>query len=254
MPKFAGSIDRNPQTRYNLTGSAEPSVVDADDTIWFTYQRRLYRQRGKLRAPVFAEKEPNAFADGRSLRDVTLDNHGNAFVYTDHREECVLVRSKPPFAKTKIDLAVQQDEARIRLRSDSSGKHWFEWRLDGSPWGEPAESGEVLLEALANGPHRLVARTLDERLQCEPVPAVATFTVKVDVQAQVQSALRELASEDYAHREHAVKILVRRRENALPLLKSRRTSAGDAEKWWIDAAIQEIERGKVAPSPTPRGH
>ena len=153
---------------------------------------RLYRQRGKLRVAVFKENEPNAFSDGRNLRNVTLDYHGNVFLYTDHREECVLVRPKSPPPRTELESAVKEDAIVAHLQSNSSGKHWFEWRLDPGNGASRKSARRSTLEPLPNGRHTLEARAVDENLQVDPQGARPLFDVAVDYPKRVRTALQIL--------------------------------------------------------------
>jgi hypothetical protein len=57
----------------------------------------------------------------------------------------------------------------------------------------------------------------------------------------VQALIQKLADPNYATREKAVAALVRQTAAALPLLQSAREKAGPDQRWWIDAAIQQIE-------------
>ena len=231
--------------RPNLAVADRDSVfLDCEGVIWFTRAHRLYRRRGSLEAPVFKNDEPNPFTDGRAITDVTPDGQGNAFLYTNNRLECVLVRPIPPVPDTNLQVALTEDAARFRLAAVGPGKHWFEWRLDDGDWSEPSEKDQVNIEALSNGEHTFEARALDERLQVDMTPAKAPLKVGVDQRRQVDDALADLQSQDGAKREKAVEILTRRGKLALPLLKERRYQADDNLRWWIDAAIQEAERAE----------
>ncbi|MGA2476013.1 MAG: hypothetical protein ABSF73_05280 [Terriglobia bacterium] len=57
----------------------------------------------------------------------------------------------------------------------------------------------------------------------------------------MQALIQKLADPNYATREKAVAALVRQTTLALPLLQSAREKAGPDQRWWIDAAIQQIE-------------
>ena len=121
------------------------------------------------------------------------------------------------------------------------GKVWFTWRVDGGAWTAPTESAETTVNWLANGKHRIEAAALDERLQIDPTPAAAEVAIHVDPQKQLAALIEQLKDPDYSVRDAAVAALVRQPALALPLLQSAREKAGPDQRWWIDAAIQQIK-------------
>jgi hypothetical protein len=94
---------------------------------------------------------------------------------------------------------------------------------------------------LPNGKHRIEAAAIDGRLQIDPTPAEATVDVHVDAGKQIGELIQKLADSDYSVREKAVARLVLQAAAALPLLQAAREKAGPDQRWWIDAAIQQIE-------------
>jgi len=71
---------------------------------------------------------------------------------------------------------------------------------------------------------------------------VARFEVKVEPAQQVESLIARLGDPDFAQRKAAIEALARQPAAALPALKEARPKADDSTRWWIDAAIQQIER------------
>ena len=63
----------------------------------------------------------------------------------------------------------------------------------------------------------------------------------MDVKKHVAALIVQLKDPDYSQRDAALAALVRQPAMALPLLQSAREKAGPDERWWIDAAIQQIE-------------
>jgi len=63
----------------------------------------------------------------------------------------------------------------------------------------------------------------------------------MDSQKQLATLIEQLKDPDYSLRQAAVAALVRQPALALPLLQSAREKAGPDQRWWIDAAIQQIE-------------
>ena len=130
---------------------------------------------------------------------------------------------------------------KLHFETQVRGKVWFTWRVDGGAWTPPTESAETTVNWLANGKHRIEAAALDERLQIDPTPAAAEVAIQWIPQRQLAALIEQLKNPDYSLREAAVAALVRQPALALPLLQSAREKAGPDQRWWIDAAIQQIE-------------
>ncbi len=231
-----------PQELAKFILDTERIVKDQHGTYWGTSGHRLCRLCQGLHAAVFSENERDPFIDGRTIRTAMIDCDGNAFLTTNSVEHCVLIKSagRPP--KTSVTAAVTGDLLRAEMHADGAGKHWFIWRLDREPWSQPSEQPVITRELLLNGEHVLEARAMDEHLEMDPKSAEARFVVAVDRSAQVSHAIAQLLSSDPLGREKAVRILVSHPTQALPALKQARVRASAAQLWWIDAAIQEIER------------
>jgi hypothetical protein len=115
--------------------------------------------------------------------------------------------------------------------------------VDGGPWNTPTKSPEATIEELPNGQHRIEAVAVDERLQMDLAPAEAVVDIHVDLDAHIRELIQKLANPDYSVREKAIAALVGRGALALPLLQSAREKALPDQRWWIDAAIQQINEG-----------
>jgi streptogramin lyase len=222
---------------------------DETGAFWIVSEHQLYRQREQLRVPVFGAGEPNPFCDGRHIVKAVSDSVGNVFLTTSVPDECVLIRRKLPRPTTRVEIAARQDLVRAKMRTNIAGRHWFTWRLDNENWCEPAERTEIVLDSLPNGRHTFEARAIDERLEIDESGASGSFILSVDPRKRISNALEQLHSRDFSMREHAVRTLVKQSRLALPALKQARGKANAGERWWIDAAIQEIERGTGANRP-----
>jgi hypothetical protein len=77
------------------------------------------------------------------------------------------------------------------------------------------------------------------------------FEVKMDTLKQMAGLIQKLADPDFANRERAVAALARQPVIALPALKAARDKTPEDQRWWIDAAIQEIERALAKANATP---
>ena len=110
---------------------------------------------------------------------------------------------------------------------------------------------EHTVTRLADGKHVFEAAALDERLQIDPTRATAEVTVHVDAQKQLATLIEQLNDPDYSVRNAAVAALVHQPKLALPLLQSAREKAGPDQRWWIDAAIQQIHQSLANPDFSP---
>ena len=211
-------------------------------TLWFTSQNRLYRVVGGRCAPQFAPDEHQPFLDSRKLQGALIDPAGNAYLMTwigPDFGEYVIVKARPlPHAEVRASVDRTGD---VTLRFSTKGQPvaGFTWRIDGGPWRTPTKSTETTLADVSNGTHLVEASPVDERLQIDSRPAAVTVDVYIS-DAIIQELIQQLADPDFSNREKAVAALVRRPDVALPLLKSAREKAGADQRWWIDAAIQQI--------------
>ena len=110
--------------------------LDETGSAWLAVDHKLYRARRGLAVPIFGEDEPNPFLDGRSLRGVILDSWGNAFLDTNPGE-CFFLKAKAPPPSTSLRFSQEADAIHVEMNAPGSGRHWFEWRLDGAEWNNP---------------------------------------------------------------------------------------------------------------------
>jgi hypothetical protein len=176
-----------------------------------------------------------------------IDPAGNAFLETYFRAhpdvgEYVIVNAGPPLLAVKMRASVEPSGiVKLHFETQAKGKVWFTWRIDGGAWNPPTTSAETVASGVENGQHRIEGAALDDRLQISPIPVAAEVAVHVDSQKQLAELLEQLKDPDYSVREAAVNALLRQPALALPLLQSARTKAGDDQRWWIDATIQQIQ-------------
>jgi len=223
---------------------------DEMGNAWLAENHRLYGFRRGLLAPVFAENEADPFCDGRRIRKAVNDGAGNVFFDSDAYGECLLLHfGKPP--RTKVQGTLKVDSLAIKLSTDALPARWFEWRLDQSNWSKSTEQRDLAFSFLPNGKHVFEARGISARFQVDPKGAKYEFRVLVDREKQVAYALRSLHDGDFGEREKAVLILASQPGLAREQLQTLRQTASSDETWWIDAAIQEIDRASKSPSPRP---
>ena len=228
---------------------ANPESIAQDrlGIYWLTYRGQLYRAIPGLCRPQFSPQEHQPFIDSREVRKVLIDLQGNAFLETyfhfnSNLGEYVIVKARPPVPKTIVHATVTPSGAvEVRFSTPSPGKLWFTCRVDGGPWAAPTDKPEAKLEWLSNGKHRIEAEAIDERLQIDPTPAAAEVEIQVDPREQISALIKQLHDSDYAVRNAAVAALAHQPNLALPLLRAAREKADTDQRWWIDAAIQQIE-------------
>jgi streptogramin lyase len=224
----------------------ESVAQDRLGTYWLTSRGQLYRAIPGLCVPQFSSQERQPFADSRLIKTVLIDPEGNAFLETYFRPhpnmgEYVILNVRPPLPQAKVRAVVETSGiVKLRFETQVKGKLWFIWRVDDGAWTSPSESAETTLDWLPNGQHLIAATALDERLQMDPTPATAEVTIHVDSQKRIATLIEQLKDPDYAVRDAAVDALVHQPALALPLLQSAREKAGADQRWWIDAAIQQI--------------
>lgn len=214
---------------------------------WWTWDGNVYVGVPGMCSALFSASEPQPFIDGRLLRRVLVDSHGNVFFETliaNHRVGEYVIYSPPgppPSASLRV-ARLSPDSVRLNFAATTPEKVLYTWRIDGGPWSVPQPQDSAILTALPGGEHRIQADAIDSRLRMDPVPASATVTINVNPQEQVAALIAQLAkamSDD--EREADVEAIERQPAAiALPALRAARANATGAEAWWIDAAIQSI--------------
>jgi len=246
--------DRERQARHSPAppagcdfGKPESIAQDRLGTYWLTYRGQLYRAIPGLCLAQVSAREHQPFIDSREVRKVVIDLEGNAFLETYFRfqpniGEYVIVKARPPLPKTIMHATVASSGAvAVQFSTPKPGKVWFTWRVDGGAWAAPTDKQEAKLEWLSNGKHRIEAEAIDERLQIDPTPATAQVEIHVDPRQQISALIKQLHDPDYAERNAAVAALAHQPALALPLLRAAREEADSDQRWWIDAAIQQVE-------------
>ena len=229
-------------------GIPESIVQDRLGTYWLTAHGQLYRAIPGLCVAQFAPEQRQAFIDSRTIKAAFIDPQGNVFLETYFRAhpdvgEYVILDVLTPLPQTKVHASVEGSGiVKLHFETQTKEKAWFTWRVDGGAWSSPRESADATINWLANGRHRIEAAALDVRLQIDPTPSAAEVTIHVDPQRQLATLIEQLKDPNYAVREAAVDGLVRQPSLALPLLQSAWEKAAPDQRWWIDAAIQQIEQ------------
>ena len=233
-------------------GSAESIAKDRLGTFWLTHRGQLYRAIPGLCLPQTSSPEHQPFIDGRTVNAALVDPQGNAFLETYLHTtpvvgEYVVIDARPPLPQMNLRASVGTAGA-VKLHFDSAGKGkiWFTWRVDNEAWTDPSEGAEATVTGLAEGKHRIEAEVIDERLQITLTPAVAEVEIPKVNQNELAALIEQLKDPDYSVRDAAVAGLARQPALALPLLCAAREKATPDLRWWIDAAIQQINEGVSA--------
>ncbi len=225
----------------------ESIARDRLGTYWFTHRGQLYRAIPGLCLPQFSPQEHQPFIDSRKVNEAFIDLQGNVFLDTrfeNHFDigEYVILKARPPLPETILNATTDPlGTVGLRFSTRSQGTVWFTWRVDHGPWSVPTHKSKATLVWLPNGRHRIEATTIDERLQIGPTPAAALVEIHVNPQDQITVLIKKLNDADYSVRDAAVAALLLQGPVALPLLQSARQAAGPDQRWWIDAAIQQIK-------------
>ena len=229
---------------------ARSVVKDRSGAIWIAKDGQLFKSAWGLCAPQLAPNERHPLRDGRGLEEVLIDARGEAILMTGPYWEAEFVAFAPKFQpETRLQLVRNSgDTWEFGMSTNAKSKHWFRWRLDKGNWSAPQTSTKLKLEWVPSGAHQLEAATIDERLQIDATPASVHFKNQSASNQQIARFLEMLRSPDYAEREAAVVAFSKQPQRALPVLRAARVKADADTRWWIDAAIEEIERRRsVAP-------
>ena len=214
---------------------------------WFVRQGAVYAAGYGLWARQAALSAPGSpFALGYSLEDVFRDPAGRFFfVSRPAGRYDLVVWSPPPVPKPGVAVAPRGgDGVQVRFSSALPGPHWIRWRLNGGAWSAPTTAKTQSFTGLPRGDYALQVQALDSRLQLSPA-ASAAWRVTVAPEAQMAHWVAALSAGPDPAREAAVAGLLRQPGAALPALKAARPGASDLGRWWMDAAVQQIEQQQI---------
>jgi hypothetical protein len=223
-----------------VTEAPESIFQDNHGAYWLTARGILYKCAWGECVPVFAKDEQNPFQDKRLIHGAWVDLNGNAFLETDNgRRVMIAPKSAPPKVKVAVTMTAP-DSIAAQFSADSPLKVRFRWHLDDGPW-QSTRDNSLALDSLPGGSHTLAVIPIDEELE-SGAQVVAKFDIQVDPARQIASLIKRLADADFEKRKSAVTALARQPATALPALEIARQSADEDQRWWIEAAIEEIER------------
>jgi hypothetical protein len=149
----------------------------------------------------------------------------------------VRIVSAPKEVVTDLDVAIGYE---VVKRAPSS-KLSFQWRVDGGPWRDTREM-VVRPTGLQDGEHLFEVRAVENDKYVQTPPASVRFTLKIDYEKAIQAAIKELGTSDYERRKAAVNRLAALGPRSIPYLKKELAGADEDKRWWIQAALTQIEK------------
>ena len=138
---------------------------------------------------------------------------------------------------TDLDVAIRYEVVKRPPGSTLS----FQWRIDEGAWHDTREL-TVRPSDLKDGQHLFEVRAVADGKYIQTLPASVRFSLKADYEKAIRVAIQELRSPDFGRREVAVKRLVSLGQRAVPALRNELTGADEDVRWWIQAALAEIEK------------
>lgn len=257
------------------SGNQTTLACDRYGAWWFASRHALFKGRQDLSTPasrIFRPEENHPFYNHSLVAEVLIDPKGNAWVRQTYfgRPMCVVIAPAAPLPDTHLIVKTTGDAATLEFSatefSSTPAARRFLWRLknitpnfrtawngnrrdaglesdgaDGGAWSTLRDGNQMQLELLPSGKYALEAAALDADGQADPTPARVEFEIHADANAQFARLIGALSDRDFAAREAAVAALAKRGVLALPPLRAAREKADADARWWIDAAIQQLE-------------
>jgi len=215
---------------------------DAEGVWWVLQDGELWKGRDGEVARVFPDDEPSPFRSGMSFYGVKADASGNRLFDCGTQ---VLLRTFPgPAVQARVaPEALLVD--RTLVVSGTAELLRYEWRLNGGEW-QRGESGTLWLREMPPGDQVVELRGYNRRLDAGAMTRVV-LRMDYDPVQRVGRLLADLSLPVYETRTEAVRRLGLRGKAAEPALRAAlATETDEARRWWLRAALQEIE-GKQRP-------
>ncbi|MDR1304945.1 MAG: hypothetical protein LBK76_06945 [Verrucomicrobiales bacterium] len=215
-------------------------VRHAADDGWLFAKGNLWRVKGGRMAAWFADDEAQPFVRRSvSYMGVTEDRFGNYLFFNSG--EITRVPRRAPSAVTLTVSHSDEESASVTVSGVEGG--WVRARFGGGEWGEWQRETRLDYSRLAPADYRVEVEAMNKYLEVSP-PAVVGFSIKYDVDKLTRAAAEKLFGENWDERNAAVKTLARFPEPARELLKklaADRDRLSAADRWWLDAALQQVE-------------
>ncbi len=229
---------------YAPRGKPTSKIMDREGTQWLQYGKAVYRAACGICLPVIAGDEASPFGRHTFIRDVFVAPNGDV-LFKSHLAVSVLAPGLLPPVETRVVCdPVTPDSVCIDPQSGvMTGAKWHTWRIDGGPW-QDAFAGSYTVKGMTEGRHIVEVTAIGPKFALDPTPA--RFEIEIRITGDdIDRWIADLASGDERARYDAIESLARM-PHALPALrKALETSPPDA-RWWIEVAIQTIERDATA--------
>jgi hypothetical protein len=208
----------------------------------------LQRHRVGRAVDWLAPDEANPFLvqDTDPIRNVITDNFGHRLFLNNRR--IIAVADHPPvenFALTAAEVAVGHpayDTASLRFTGALTDGDTLRWRRAGEDWGAWGLDPTLTVNNLLAGEYTVEIQKMDKWLNVSP-PATIKFSVKYDTNKLAREAVEKLFSKNWDERNAAVKTLARFPKEAREILQkldADRDRLNNADRWWLDAALQQV--------------
>ena len=211
---------------------------------WFLNEQGLHAAREDIWGRVVWKDEVNPFRADGHMQGAFVDGEGTAFLVVGLNDTRFFM-IRPKVADPQCKLAVSQPEPdRVVARVEAGEDVMVQWQWDDGDW-QFLHGREIRMDFLSPGRHVLKARAFNEMLTVQKEPALAEITVKVERRRQIERLLAGLRDPDFGRREATMKNLSKvPRPELVKALQGARETAPEGVQWWIDAALQELERTK----------
>jgi len=212
---------------------------------WIFGKGMLWRVKDGHMVAWFSEGEPHPFVRQQQYYSgVVEDNFGNYLFYNS--SEMIRVPIQVPHRlPSSFTLAVEstaEDSVRVNIGGVEGG--WIRTRFGNGEWTDWEQTGRVEYKQLQPGDYRVEVEARNKHLEFSPVQEIK-FSVKYDIDKPVREAVEKLFSKNWNERNEARKTLWRYHERARVLLeKIDRDKLDTNDRWWFDAALQQVEEKK----------
>lgn len=207
-------------------------ATDNLGVTWVAGNSNLYKFYNGRTVAIFDGKAVHPFLRNPKVQSVRVDRFGNTWFQLDSNGHIML----PAKTQHLPSLSVESDRWGLAKLS-SLPKGAIEWRLPRGNW-EHMHPGGQELGFLPSGDHEIKFRILTDELDVIG-PISKKLSISISSAKQLDHLITILRDGPDSARESAIAGLARQPAAAVSALKSA-IKSGDC--WWLDAALQELER------------
>jgi hypothetical protein len=233
---------------YDLQGKNKSnSVMIHSGVVWLAANGNLVRLLQNKVSYWFDEEEIQPFMDGRQVLGVLKDQWDNTLVLTGAVSRQIVFLPKKEMPAVALVVKKSAMDA-IEISAPQGATGWMRWKMDESGWCDWAEAGEYSFDALDPGTYVVETQYLDDQLNEQ---GVVQIRVELDysIDKLIRAASKDLFSRDWDKRHHAVTVFARFHQRAaekLSELRHKRAELNEADRWWLAATEQVVERSSQA--------